>query len=276
MLDNNSNVTGLHTAQINFQVKAIGIKLNPSLLLVQPFECCPWCSALENKRHVLLPSISLVWRARHVQPSLESLFLTTCSRSCSFNLQNPWLTPHALWITLSAGSSCSQFCLSSSMSCLFCISGALLWTMFWFLFLFFFFSPLGLQQHGIWRLHKPWWFKPPNQLVGSASPPCYRRQADRHRQGVSNTKSLSFLPLVRWRQLSFFQQIPASFTLRLLQLVQRMKHNEDCTKGHFKHVTCYDKNKKYPAPQTHQVQPTTQHVSNVHIDTETKETPKNL
>lgn len=73
MLDNNSNVTGLHTAQINFQVKAIGIKLNPSLLLVQPFECCPWCSALENKRHVLLPSISLVWRARHVQPSLESL-----------------------------------------------------------------------------------------------------------------------------------------------------------------------------------------------------------
>lgn len=73
MLDNNSNVTGLHTAQTNFQVKAIGIKLNPSLLLVQPFECCPWCSALENKRHVLLPSISLVWRARHVQPSLEWL-----------------------------------------------------------------------------------------------------------------------------------------------------------------------------------------------------------
>lgn len=133
MLDNNSNVTGLHKAQIDFQVKAIGVKLNPSLLLVQPLECCPWCSAQENKRHILLPSISLVWRARHVQPSLESLFLSTCTRSCSFNLQNPWLTPQALWITLSAGSSCSLFCLSS-MSCLFCISGALLWTKFWFFF----------------------------------------------------------------------------------------------------------------------------------------------
>lgn len=57
-------------------------------------------------------------------------------RSCSVTLQNLWLTLHVLWITLGAGSSCSLFCLQSLMFCLFCISGALLWTMFWFLFLF--------------------------------------------------------------------------------------------------------------------------------------------
>lgn len=44
---------------------------------------------------------------------------------------------------LGAGSSCSLFCLSL-MFCLFCISGAPLWTMFWFLFLFF--SPQGFSS----------------------------------------------------------------------------------------------------------------------------------
>lgn len=46
----------------------------------------------------------------------------------------------------------------------------------------FYFFPPGLQQHSIWRLHKPWWFKPPNHLARSVSPPCYRREADRHKE----------------------------------------------------------------------------------------------
>lgn len=65
------------------------------------------------------------------------------------------------------------------------------------IFLFFFFPP-GLQKHSIWRLQRPWWFKPPKQLVRSVSHPCYRREADRHRQQVSNPKSCGFLPFVRW------------------------------------------------------------------------------
>lgn len=45
-----------------------------------------------------------------------------------------------------------------------------------------------------------------------------------------------------------------------------MKHSKAYTKGHSLHATCYDKNKKYPAPQTHQAQATAEHVLNVHID----------
>lgn len=46
--------------------------------------------------------------------------------------------------------------------------------------------------------------------------------------------------------------------------MQRTKHNESYTKGHFQHTTCYDKNKKYLTVQTHHAQPTTVHVVSVH------------
>lgn len=175
----------------NFQVKATGIRLNHPLLLVQPSECYSWGS---GERQELLPITSSAQRYRHVQLGLDLLLLTAWWGSIhSFTVQNVWLILYTLCITLSAGSSCSLFCLSL-LCCLFCISGAPLRTMFWF----FFFFPPGLQQHSIWRLHKPWWLKPPNQLVRSVSPPCYRREADRHRQQVSNPKSCGFLPFVRW------------------------------------------------------------------------------
>lgn len=98
MLDSNGNVTGLHKANKPKLIFKWRLQVSswhpppPPLLLVQPLECCPWCSALENERHVLLPIISSVQRDGHVQQRLDLLLPTTWMRNCSFTLQNLWLT----------------------------------------------------------------------------------------------------------------------------------------------------------------------------------------
>lgn len=96
--------------------------------------------------------------------------------------------------------------------------------MFWF----FFFFPSGLPQHSIWRLHKPWQFKPPNQLVRSVSPPCYRQEADRHRQWVTQSHA-AFCHL--WgdgNSASSKRSLPLSHyvSYSLSRKQSKMKHNK--------------------------------------------------
>lgn len=120
-----------------------------------------------------------------MQPRLDLLLLRKRIRSCSLTLQ-------ALWIMLGAGSSCWLFCLSL-MFCLFCISEALLWMMFWLMFLFF--SPRGFSNMASEGFTSFDDLSLPTSLWGQCHLPLQTgsRQAQ---ASVSNPKSCGFLPFV--------------------------------------------------------------------------------
>lgn len=164
-------------------MKATGIKLTPPL----PLAASP---ALKSAA-----AGALLWRMRDMYSSPSSAQCRgtgMCSKDWTcFSRQPGWGT--ALSPCRTSDSPCSTvnyaWCRKQLLTVLF-IFDVLFVLHQWsttlnnvlILISFFFFFPRGLQQHGIWRLCKPWWFKSPNQLVGSVSPPCYRQEADRHRQ----------------------------------------------------------------------------------------------
>jgi len=62
------------------------------------------------------------------------------------------------------------------------------------------------------------------------------------------------------------QRLPTDPCLFHTTCATACAEDEAQQEGHFQDATCYDKNKKYPAPQTHQVQRAAEHVLNVHLD----------
>ena len=135
MLDNNGNVTGLRKAnepKLIFKWRLQVSSWTPALLLVQPLECCPRCSALETctPPHHQLSVEGQACAAKTGPASPDNL-----DEEPLFHPAEP-LTHPARTVDYAR---CRKQLLTilSLMFCLFCISGALLWTMFWFLFLFF-------------------------------------------------------------------------------------------------------------------------------------------